>query len=133
MPPALTHRVQKILNLLSAVIMLVGLGSAILIYQTARDGSNDFLGYENGSGETYPVMPEDSKAYTRNLEVYGGKANVLATGLRRWFVGLWHGKALAFTVAALSILISFGFLYAARCEARPSRGSPAGNNRHGPG
>src|SRR5208337_1955736 len=101
------------LNLISAVILLGGLGSAILIYQTAENTSYGALGYEAGGGSVYPIMPEDSKKYLRGLELYGGKANVLMDQLRRGFAGLWHGKSLAFTVACLSILISFGVFYAA--------------------
>jgi tetratricopeptide (TPR) repeat protein len=58
-------------------------------------------------------MPEDSKKYLRDLELYGGKANVLLDELRRGFMGLWHGKSLAFTVACISIFISFGIFYTA--------------------
>jgi hypothetical protein len=28
--------------------------------------------------------------------------------LRRGFIGLWHGKSLAFTVACITVLVSFG-------------------------
>ena len=101
------------LNLISAIILLVGLGSAILIYQTAQNNSRGVLGYEEGNGSVYPIMPEDSKKYLRDLELFGGKANVLMDEFRRWFVGLWHGKSLAFTVACIAIFISFGFLFVA--------------------
>jgi hypothetical protein len=51
--------------------------------------------------------------YRRDLELYGGKAALLADDFSRWFVGLWHGKSLAFTVAGISIFISFAFFFAA--------------------
>ena len=101
------------LNLIGAIILLVGLGSAILIYRTAENQASDVLGYEQGNGSFYPVKPEDSKKYLRDLELYGGKANVLAYEFREWFVGLWHGKSLAFTVACITIIISIGVFYAA--------------------
>ena len=101
------------LNLISAIIMLVGLGSAVLIYQKAANNSSSPLGYEEEGGSVQPVMPEDSKMYLRDLELYGGKANVLAYQFRHWFVGLWHGKWLAFIVACSTILVSYGFFYAA--------------------
>ena len=101
------------LNLIGSVILLVGLGSAILIHRTAENDSKNILGYVGGNGSVYPVTPEDSKKYLRDMELYGGKANVLADDFRRWFVGLWHGKSLAFTVASITILISVGFFYAA--------------------
>ena len=41
------------------------------------------------------------------MEVYGGTANVLAAEIRGWLEGLWHGRALALTVACLSVLLAF--------------------------
>ena len=101
------------LNLIGAIILLVGLGSAIWIYRTVENDSRDVLGYEQGSGSVYPVKPDDSKKYLRDMELYGGKANVLVDEFRRWFVGLWHGESLAFTVGCITIFISFGIFYAA--------------------
>jgi len=104
---------HKWLNLIGAMILLIGLGSAILIYRTAQNNSNSVLGYEEGDGSIYPVRPEDSKKYLWDMELYGGKANVLTDEFRRWFIGLWHGESLAFTVAGITIFISFGVFYAA--------------------
>ena len=59
------------------------------------------------------LCPEDSKQYLRSMELYGGKANVLADEFRRWFVGLWQGKSLAFIIACTTIITSFGFFYTA--------------------
>ncbi len=101
------------LNLISVIILVVGLGSSILIYRTTEDTPYGVLGYEEAGGIVYPVMPEDSKQYQRGLELYGGKANVLMDELRRGFMGLWHGKSLAYTVACITFFISFGFFYVA--------------------
>jgi hypothetical protein len=101
------------LNIISVVILLVGLGSAVLIYQRAANDSTSVLGYQEEGGSVYPVNPQDSKMFLRDLELYGGKANVLAYQLRSWFVGLWHGKPLAFTIACITIVVSYGFFYAA--------------------
>ena len=92
----LTHR-----YLITVIILLVGLGSSVLIYLTADFASdsglvNDF---------------ENSKKYMHDLELYGGKANVLASELTNWVVGLWHGKSLAFTVACITIVIALGFYF----------------------
>ena len=65
------------------------------------------MGYEMVGGVAYPVMPENSKIYLHDLATYGGKAAVLANEFRYWLVGLWHGKALAFTIAFITILISY--------------------------
>ena len=101
------------LNIISAIILLLGLGMATLIYQQAENESSNVLGYVEEGGVMYPVNPEDSKQYLRGLELYGGKANVLVDEFRRWFVGLWQGKSLAVIVGGTAILISFGFFYTA--------------------
>jgi hypothetical protein len=93
---------QTCLYFITVIILLVGIGGAILIYLTAENGSDSVLGYEN------------SKRYIHDLELYGGKANVLANEFERWFVGLWHGKSLAFTVACITIFMSFGFFFVAK-------------------
>ena len=51
---------------------------------------------------------DDSKQYLRQMEVFGGTANVLASEFREWFGGLWTGRRLAFTVAFLSIVLAAG-------------------------
>jgi len=91
------------LRTISAAILLAGLAAAIVIYAHA------------GPAPDYPLGsdPEDSKVYLRQLELYGGKANVLGVELRQWFDGLWHGRSLAFTVAVLAALVAGGFRLAA--------------------
>ena len=109
-----TANLHTFLYLLSGIILLVGLGSAVLIYESSSDRPTSVLGYESGSGSVYPILPEDSKQYLRGLQLYGGTANVLADELRLWFAGLWHGKSLAFTVVCITILLSSGVFYTAR-------------------
>jgi hypothetical protein len=90
------------LRLVSAAILIVGLVSAIVIYYGAVQAPADPLG-----------DPEDSKKYLHDMELYGGKANLLATEARDWLHGLWHGRRLAFTVAVLAGLAAAGFRLAA--------------------
>ena len=108
---------QTRLHLVSAIILLVGLGSAILIYLTAKNASDSVLGYEN------------SKTYIHDLELYGGKANVLANEFMRWFVGLWHGKSLAFTAACITIFISLGFFLVANHLPSALKSDARGKNK----
>jgi hypothetical protein len=89
------------LNLISTVILLVGLGSSVLIYQSVGNDPYGALDFEN------------SKQYRHNLEVYGGKFSVIMDDCRRWFLGLWQGKSLAVMLACTVIIISLGFFYAA--------------------
>ncbi len=101
------------LYLIGAIILLVGLGSAAFIYQAARNDPGSASGYEVIGGFIYPSTGENSKKYMHDLELYGGKAAVLADEFMRWFAGLWHGTSLAFTVACITIIISLGVFLAA--------------------
>ncbi len=94
---------QMRLYLIAAIILVVGLGSSILIYLTAADVSDTVLGYE--------VV--ESKKYMHELELYGGKANVLAAEFMQWFDGLWHGKTLAYTVGFITVFITVGLFFVA--------------------
>lgn len=95
------------LNILSAVILVVGLSSAALIYQRAVKESY-------GAGEDVQLMMQtQSKLYRHNLEVFGGKMNVMMDDFRTWFAGLWQGKSLAFIIAGTALIISFMIFYAA--------------------
>jgi len=91
------------LRAVSKAILIVGLLGASVIYWNAAQAQQYPPGYD----------PEDSKQFLRQMELYGGKANVLAYELREWWIGLWHGKTLAFTVAFLTVLLAAGFRLAA--------------------
>ena len=80
------------------------------------------------------LCPKIPNTYLRGLELYGGTANVLVDEFRRWFVGLWQGKSLAFILSGASILISFGFFYAANhLTPRVKSEVPNEDNRDGNG
>jgi hypothetical protein len=120
------------INFISAIILLVGFGTAIFIYQTADSDSTGALGYQILGGTVYPIMPENSKIYKHDLELYGGKAAVLADEFRRWFIGLWQGKSLAFSIAVITIFISLsGFFTARHLPSRSKSDISAENNRDG--
>ena len=104
---------QDILTIFGIMILLVGFGISVFIYLTADNYENNFLGYEVIGGSAYPIRPEDSKVYQRDLQMVGGKAFVLVDQFQSWFTGLWHGKSLAFVVAGITLLISAGCFYAA--------------------
>ncbi|GLH74873.1 hypothetical protein GETHLI_33750 [Geothrix limicola] len=88
-------------------ILATGLGAATIVYlRTMPKGANP-LGYE----------PEDTKKYLRDLELYGGKVNVLATEFTRWWEGLWQGRNLAYTLAWLTFFAALGFWLVARRRA----------------
>jgi len=89
-------------DIMGAIILVAGLLCSLCIYLTADDVVENLFGNEL----------DESKKYIRSLELYGGKANVLATELTQWFNGLWHGKNLAFTIGFITIVISFCFFLA---------------------
>jgi hypothetical protein len=101
------------LYLISAIVLLVGLGSAILIYQSAMEDSGSGSAYEISGGRIYPGSGYDKK-YVHDLQLYGGQSAVLADRFMRWFDGLWQGKQLAYTVAWITFFVSLGFFIAAR-------------------
>ncbi|MGH8736016.1 MAG: hypothetical protein ACREU5_02300 [Burkholderiales bacterium] len=108
---------RKVIYRASIAVLALGLCAAAAIYLTATDSSAGAVGYEVINGVAYPVAAADSKAYQRELERFGGKANVLAVEFTRWFAGLWQGRRLAFTVAFLGIAASLIlFLYARYLE-----------------
>ena len=122
-----TTDLQTRLYLISAIILLVGLSSSIWIYLKAENDSKRIFGYEIVGGNAYLISPENSKKYIHDLELYGGKANVLADEFMNWFVGLWHGKSLAFTVAFITILISLGIFFVARTSLSYSENNRVGS------
>jgi len=86
---------------ITRAILFVGFASAALIYVVnARPGAGN-----------YEI--ERTKMYRHDLEVYGGRANVLADDFREWWSGLWHGRDLAYTVGALTVLAALAWRFVA--------------------
>ncbi len=82
-------------NVVCVAIVLAGLVAALAIFVATPPSASPLA-----------ERPEDSKQYLREMEIYGGKANVLASRFREWFGGLWHGRSLAFTVLGLALLLA---------------------------
>ena len=112
------------LSLASVIILAAGLAASLVIYQRAGSEAKSVLGYEGTDGSLYPVMPGDSKQYERGMELYGGKANLLADRLRRWFLGLWQGRSLAVTVAVTAVVVSLGLFFWANFLLPPPDSGP---------
>jgi hypothetical protein len=102
------------LKYLTTAILVAGFGTAITVYLTARDRPGNPLGYE----------PLETKQYIHDLELYGGKANVLAAEFRNWFAGLWHGRQLAFTIAVITVLLVAAVRWASPGERRDDIARP---------
>lgn len=113
---------------MSIVVLLLGMGSAVLVYVTAGNEAVSPAGYGE-TGDIYQIRPEESKTYRHDLELYGGKWNLLADDFARWFAGLWYGRSLAYTIAFISFLLSAGIFFVAR-HMRPN-GPPAARDEDG--
>ena len=86
---------ERRIRRVTRILLAVGFGAALVAWIVARARPENPLGYD----------PLDNKKYIHDLQVYGGTANVLAAEFREWFAGLWYGKNLAYTIAALTILV----------------------------
>lgn len=87
-----------------AAILLVGLGGAALLYVFAAD---------NGGAEPTDEIASD-KIHQSFIKGVGGRAAVHAVRLDQWLAGLFHGRALAYTVAALAVAIALVCFWVAR-------------------
>jgi hypothetical protein len=104
-------------RLIASMILLVGFGSAIVIYLKAG----------TVPGTPLEFSADSSKKYLRDLQLYGGTANVLAVQLMDWFKGLWHGRSLAFTVAIITVAVCLGYLFFAVLLPRYPSEEPPGD------
>ena len=97
------------IRVVTRAILFAGFASAAVIYAVnARPSAGDY-------------ELERSKLYRHDLEVYGGRANVLADDFREWWSGLWHGRDLAYTVGALTVLAAIAYRFVAT-PAPPAEG-----------
>ncbi len=90
------HYLQVRRRALASGILLAGAAAGILLYLTASPPTGDLLSDQ----------ANQSKQYLREMETYGGTANVLASQIREWFDGLWQGPTLGITVACLSAVLA---------------------------
>ncbi len=125
---------KRRLHLVCLVILVAGVCGAMLIYRFATDVPDDSVGYVVVNGTVYPVAASDSKNYQREVERFGGKAALVFDEFDRWFAQLWSGKALARTVAWISILLSLGiylFAMSLQPDARPDGGDRCEGDKSG--
>ena len=111
------RKLQARLRLAGAVILLVGLPAAALVYRSA------VTDYDSA----YVKMLNNTKKNEYDMELIGGKANILASELRDWFGSQWHGKTLARTLTVLSVGGSLAcFFVAHRLNYLPPGHKPDG-------
>jgi hypothetical protein len=88
-------------RLISYVIFSIGIFISAVIFITARPPAEISFDYN----------PLKTKVFLRQLELYGGKGNIMAAELREWFVGLWQGRNLSYTIACITVIISVVLWY----------------------
>jgi len=74
------------------------MSSSLFIYFTAAEIDTDNI---------LTDQIEQSKSYRRSLELYGGKANLLASEFMNWFNALWQGKSLGITAGCITAGLCF--------------------------
>ena len=88
-------------------ILVIGFGSSVFIYFFAKPEPANPLGYD----------PLGTKMYIHELQVYGGNWNVMAAEFQQWFVSLWYGKSLAYTVACITLFLVIVIWYIGSLQA----------------
>src|SRR6185436_16235708 len=98
-------QLKRRLNAAGLAILALGLAAALLIFLVADEAPPDAVGYVVAAdGKSYPVAPNQSKRYMRDLERFGGKSSVIFDEIDRWFASLWRVKNLGVTLAWLSAI-----------------------------
>lgn len=89
------------------VILALGLASAALVYfLAAKQGGASAAGYNIVGTTAYPITLDESSREMQQVERLGGKPAVLALEFHRWFLSLWHGRPLAWTLAILCAAVA---------------------------
>ncbi len=116
------------LNLVGVVILGAGLSTAASIWLT-----QDRIERQRSAGDssmTGPLAPEDSRRYTRDVEIYYGETGLLMEKWRRWLEEWTQGKPLAEVIAVASLILAGGLFYAEANRSRktrlPTPGTPQG-------
>ncbi|MFM0055081.1 hypothetical protein [Paraburkholderia phytofirmans] len=86
---------QKRLYLAGVTAFVTGVILAVIIYATTPPPDSAVSMYSMADPR-----------YQIELQRIGGNAAVLMAQLHQWFDGLWHGTALAYTVAVLGAVIA---------------------------
>jgi len=96
------------LNLVGVIVLVVGLSSAILLYWRNRPATSAAAGEWKDS----TLSLTDSKANTHDIEMYGGKLEVLMVQCLDW---LHRPQSQAILIASTATLVGLiCFLLAAR-------------------
>ena len=104
-----TFRHAATLNTVGVIVLLVAIGSAVLVYRLGRN--RPATSTMNSDWRDSSLSPSDSKVATRDIELYGGKVEVLMV---KWLGWLQRPEFPVIIIAALSALIALCCFLAAR-------------------
>ncbi len=95
------------LYLAGGIILIGGLIAAALVYFLAANQADaSAAGYSIVGGNTYALTLAESTRELQEVERLGGQPAVLVLEFHRWFLSLWHGRRLAYTLALLSAAVA---------------------------
>ncbi len=100
-------------RLTRAQVRLYAAGYAILAAGSACSYWAHRVAVSDELGNALMAQAHDTKGYQGQMEYLGGKANVLGNDITSWFVGLWHGRTLAYTLAVLTLASALVCFYIA--------------------
>ncbi|HUJ10332.1 MAG TPA: hypothetical protein VL171_09920 [Verrucomicrobiae bacterium] len=95
------------LNTVGVIVLVLGIGSAILLYRHSRPAASN----TNGDWQDNSLSLTDSKANTRDIEMYGGKLEVLMV---KWMIWFRRPESQAIVIATLSVLLALSCFLGAR-------------------
>ena len=102
----------NVLRVLGVLVLVGGLASAVWLYAQAPD-TPATIAIDNDTGLEDGLQPEDFKAYSHDMEAFGGKIWILFAKLRRELAALGQGRPLAVLVGVLSLVVGVTLLRAA--------------------
>jgi hypothetical protein len=109
------------LNLIAVTVLVAGLGSAASIWSV--QDRIDRQAKARGTDSPESGSPEDSRRYSRDVQLYYGDTGLLLEKWKRWLGELAHGKPLAYTIGMGSLVLALGLFYVA--DHRPPGPPPS--------
>jgi hypothetical protein len=91
------------LKMTGVIVLVVGLSGAVLLYRQGRPPASKTAGEWQDS----TLSLTDSKANTRNIEMYGGQLEVLMVKWQEWFHQPTARATLVAMGAAVAALVCF--------------------------
>lgn len=96
------HGLRSVRRLAGLLVLVAGLGFGAVVWQRAGT-ARESLRYEVIDGVPYAVRQEDTKAYARQMELFGGKGLVLARQFMDWLDDLGRSRGVAVALVVMGI------------------------------